>query len=243
MTGQSFIVCGVGETGSTIAFLLADKRKRVTVLDNNKELLQKFEQIKNIDTICGNCLEDDVLKQAGIEKAFGLFSTLPEDRDNVFLALSAKRLNGELKIVSRSEDEETTRKLKLVGANKAVNQSNVEGMRIASEMLRPNVVKFLDHLLHSKDIFTTYRKIKIPPESPSKGISIKDLDIAKRTGVAVIAVRKISGRIIYSPKAKQKIEEGDSLIVFATDEETGIINEILAKGINRKRKRGIFRKI
>ena len=228
--GSFFIVCGAGRTGSTIATMLADESIRVVVVDNSPEPLDRLREHSMITVIEGDSMEDEVLHESGVETARGLFATLPQDRDNVFLVLSAKRLNPDLRVVSRSVDPDTTRKLRLVGADRSVTQSEVEGLRLSSQLVRPDVVRFLDGLLHARGASVEYRRIGIPEGSASAGASIGELQLGRRTGIVIVALRRSSGRMIYSPRARLRVETGDSLIAFASEADAKALESALAEG-------------
>ena len=230
-SGAFYIVCGVGRTGSTVASMLSGNGHRLVCVDNDPESLARLPESRLVETLRGDCLEDDVLRSAGVQEAEGLFATLPEDRDNVFLVLSAKRINPGIRAVSRCVDAETTRKLSMVGADRTIRQSEVEGLRLSSQLVRPDAVVFLDRLMHARaDDSIRYRRIAITEGSPSAGFSIGELQLSRRTGVVIVALRKSSGRMLYSPRARQRVEAGDSLIAFASGEEEAAMVAALAEG-------------
>ncbi|MBN1435134.1 NAD-binding protein [Candidatus Fermentibacterales bacterium] len=234
----SYIVCGAGRTGSTIALMLARRGFRTAVLDCSAERLEKLDENESLPTMQGDCLEDDVLSSSGVAAARGLFATLPQDRDNVFLVLSAKRLSPTIRVVSRCVDPETTRKLRLVGADRIVTQSEVEGLRLSSQLVRPDVVRFLDILLYStEEEGIRYRRIAVPDSSPAEGSSIGELQLGRRTGVVIAALRKASGRMIYSPRARLRVDAGDQLIAFATTADAQAMEKALAEGPVEQRRR------
>ena len=51
--------------------------------------------------VLGSAADDDVLVRAGIERAAGLATALPEDKDNIFVVISARGLNPDLRIISK----------------------------------------------------------------------------------------------------------------------------------------------
>lgn len=237
--GARQIVCGAGRTGSTIAVMLARSGLRTLVIDRLEEPLERLDRHELITVMQGDALEDEVLRASGVSTAEGLFATLPEDRDNVFLVLSAKRLNPRLRVVSRSVHPDTARKLKLVGADRTITQSEVEGLRLSSQLVRPDVVRFLDTLLHASGGAVSYRRITLPEDSPSAGASIGDLELGRRTGIVIVALRRSGGRMLYSPRAGLRVEAGDSLIAFASDSDEAALRRALAEGpVERKKRRG-----
>ena len=139
------IVCGYGRNGQqTIHKLMAYKQPFV-VIEKDEEVVEKFSS-ELVPFVFGNANEDEVLKQAGIEKASTLISALPNDADNLFVVLSARQLNNNLKIISRATDETTMKKLKLAGANNVIMPDKIGGDHMASLVVTPDLIEFLDNL-------------------------------------------------------------------------------------------------
>lgn len=229
------VVCGLGETGICVVRELLEHEFRVSVVDRDPEALkrvQEFEQ--DVAVTEGNCLLDSTLQDAGVPDADVLYSILPDDRSNVFLSLSAKRINPRLNIYSIASDPSAEKKLELVGAIKTVNPNNAEGFRISNEMLRPNVVLFLDQIVYARNNAARYLNISIPAGSPSAGLSLSRLEIQKKTGVVIIAVSRVDRSIVYSPSGDFRMNDGDSLIAFGTKKDSDAVRELLSVGPDKK---------
>jgi voltage-gated potassium channel len=226
--GKLYLVCGAGETGVALASELRKQGGRIVLVDTDQEALDRSaESLEDVDGIRGDALDDEVLKQAGIQDAAGLFAALSEDRDNVFLCLSARRLYPGLRIVARIKEPETEPKLRLVGVSSIVNMSRVEGLRLAGVMLRPDVVSLTDQILFNPECDHSYCCIPVAQGSGTDGRRIRDLDVTGRTGVVLIALRRASGRMLYNPGAGERVHAGDSLIAFATPDEERTITDLL----------------
>ncbi len=241
------IVCGLGETGICVVRELLDHEFSVSVIDRDPEALERMQEFKqNVAVTEGNCLLDSTLQDAGVPDADVLYSILPDDRSNVFLSLSARRINPQLRIYSIASDPSAEKKLELVGARKTVNPNNAEGFRISNEMLRPNVVVFLDQIVYARHNAARYLNIRIPEGSPSAGLSLSRLEIQKITGVVIIAVRRIDRSMVYSPSGDFRTNEGDSLIAFGTKEDSDAVLKLLSLEQDRKHRwkgvRNVFRK-
>lgn len=223
------IVCGLGETGTCVIRELLERDVSITAIDQDPEALNRMEEFKhNITVIEGNCLIDSTLIKAGVPDADVLFSILPDDRSNVFLSLSAGRINPRLDIYSIASDLSAEKKLELVGVKRTVNPNNAEGFRISNEILRPNVTVFLDQIVYARDNTAGYLCISIPEESPSAGMSLKTLGIQNKTGVVIIAVTRKDRSMVYSPSGDFRINEGDSLIAFGTKEDEDAVQHLLS---------------
>ncbi len=232
------IVCGAGETGLCVINELVRHNFKVTVLDIDPDALKKAQDIgDSITFIQGNCLIDSVLKEAALKNANVLFCVLPDDRSNVYLSLSARRINQNLEIYSLASDISAERKLKLVGTRKTVNQDTAEGLMISNEMIRPNVARFLDRIVYARDKTEGYLSIEIPKNCPAIGWTFKKLKLQQSTGVVIIAVKRKDGSYIYSPSGDFRLSENDCLICFGTGDDNTAIRNLLST-MKRDRRNG-----
>jgi voltage-gated potassium channel len=244
-TSTACVVCGVGDTGQCVITELLKHGFAVTALDIDQDALNTVKDLSdNIVLIQGNCLIDNVLKKAGLSDAQVLFCILPDDRSNVYLSLSARRINPELEIYSLASDISAERKLKLVGAKRTVSQDSAEGLRISNEMIRPNVVRFLEKIVYAKECTEGYLSIEIENGCPSAGWTFKKLRLHRNTGVVIIAVRRKDGSYVYSPSGDFRLAENDNLICFGTEDDGKVIKELLwGQNTVRKGKWGKFTRI
>jgi voltage-gated potassium channel len=228
MSRLLYLVCGAGETGMAVATELLKQGSRVVIIDRDEEVLDRMnEPIEDMSLIKGDVLDDEVLQSAGITEAAGLFATLNEDRENALLCLSARRFSPDLNIIARIKDSETEPKMKLVGVNSTVNMSWMEGLRLASVMLKPDVVSLTDQMLFNPECDHAYCSILVPEGSKAAGRRIHDLDVSGKTGVVLIALRLASGKMLYNPGPREKLRQGDSLIAFATPDEVEAITDLI----------------
>ena len=221
-------VCGAGETGLFVIKELLRYGYSVRVIDIDPDALIIAGNLgDNVTTIQGNCLTDSILKKSGLIDVQALFCVLPDDRSNVFLSLSARRITPQLEIYSVASDISAERKLKLVGTRRTVNQDTAEGFRISNEMIRPNVARFLDRIVFARENVEGYISIEIGKGCPSIGWTLKKLKLNVRTGVVIIAVRRIDDSYIYSPAGDFRLSENDNLICFGTEDEREAIKKLL----------------
>lgn len=241
-SSQVCVVCGAGDTGICVIRELVNHGFTVTVVDIDADALKSIGNLGiTVTEVQGNCLIDNILKKSDLLDARALFCVLPDDRSNVFLSLSARRINPELEIYSVASDISAERKLKLVGTRRTVNKDAAEGLMISNEMLRPNVAKFLDGIVFARDKTEGYISIEIDKECPSIGKTLKKLELRNRTGVVIIAVKKIDGSYIYSPSGDYRLAAGDNLICFGTGDDGKAIENLLAIQQDKKEKWGSLR--
>ena len=215
-----YIVCGVSATGKYIIDELVKTGQCFVVIDKDPERLMMLNE-RNIPNIAGNATHDAVLESANVKKAGGLFSVLSVDGDNLLVVVTARGLNPGLKIIAKAVDEESERKLKQVGADRVVMPSFIGGLRMASEMIRPSVVSFLDTMLRSKDNVIRVEEIAIPPLSPLAGKTLAGAGILDIEGVTVVAVSDVRGGCVFNPPRDRLIEPDDVVIVM------GVVEKIL----------------
>jgi len=226
--GSVCVVCGAGETGLFVIKELVEHGFSVTAVDLNPDALNSAVELGvNVGTVQGNCLTDIILKKSGLIDAQALFCVLPDDRSNIFLSLSARRLSPELEIYSVASDISAERKLKLVGTRRTVNRDTAEGFRISNEMIRPNVARFLDRIVFAREKTEGYLSIEIGMGCPSIGWTLKKLQLHGNTAVVIIAVRRKDDSYVYSPSGDFRLSEDDSLICFGTEDDRKAMKSLL----------------
>ncbi|MDP6923903.1 MAG: potassium channel protein [Candidatus Scalindua sp.] len=216
-----FIVCGVGDIGSTIVKELKLTKRDFVVVDTDSEKLEELNAIDNILYI-----NDDALERAGIHKAQGLITVLPDDKDNLFVTLTAKQLNQNLRIVSKSIDEHTIKKLKMAGANSVVLSNAIGGLRMVSELIRPAVVGFLDKMLRAqKGKSYRFEDVKIPANSKFVGQTLSQANLLHNTRVLLVAMREKGGDFVYNPESSSIIKDETEIVVMGESHETKRVRE------------------
>ncbi len=237
------IVCGAGPTGLHVMRELSGRGIPVCLVDESGDALERAGGDTLVETVAGSPLEDSVLESAGIAGAKALFATMPDDRSNVFLTLSARRLNPDLRVFSVALDGSAERKLHLVGCAATVNPHLAEGFRLSTELLRPDVARFTDGLVFGAESEAGYISVTVPTGSPSDGSTLADLDLGGRTGVVLVAVRRREGTTDYSPKGSLVVRAGDALVGFGSGTDAEAMESALAEGPARRRRRGLLARL
>jgi voltage-gated potassium channel len=218
---QHYIICGSGDMGKHVINEFIKTKTPFVVIERAEDEIETLqEKYGEILFIIGDASSDSVLLQAGIKAAKGLITTFSSDKSNLFVVLTARSLNGDLRIVARSLEEESEHKLRTAGADAVVSANMIGGMRIASEMLRPNVVSFLDIMLRSKNDTLRVEEAVISKNSKIEGKTIKDANIFGDIGLIIIAVKdSAAGEYTYNPKSNTILKENDVLIVLGMLEQ------------------------
>jgi voltage-gated potassium channel len=188
------------------------------------------ERVPGMLYVHGDATDDHVLEQAGIGRARGLAATLPDDKDNVFVSITARALNGNLRIVSKMTEDSAESKLKRAGANATVSPSQIGGMRMASELVRPSVVQFLDKMLRDKQQALRVEEVAIPETSSLVGARLRETTIRDHSKVLVLAVHHQDGTYTYNPGPDYAIERGATLVVLCQRDEVQLLRQGIADG-------------
>lgn len=214
-----YIVCGIGQTGTHVVSELESTQKEFVVIEMNSDLIAQYQQTHpNINFIEGDATNEEILEKANIANAQGVIATLPNDKENLFLVITARMMNTKLKIASKAIQLSMVSKLRKAGANYVVTPNFIGGMRIASELLRPNVVSFLDKMLRGKDKSVRVGEITIQEDSKFIGRSLKEINPLQTYGLNILAINTSHKKddFIYNPCLDTELAAGDVLIFVAS---------------------------
>jgi voltage-gated potassium channel len=221
------IVVGYGRNGKQVVDELITFGSKVVVIDEDHEVV-----VSNMDNpirfIEGNATEDEVWLMAHIKTASSLITTLPNDADNLFVVLTARSLNPNLKIISRASSESTERKLRMAGVDSVVMPERVGGAHMATLVAKPDIVEFLEHLTIHGDNETQLMEIMcsdLPDDMINK--PIREIGIRRLSGANIIGFKTVSGDLIINPTPETKLIPNSKLFVLATKEQLRHMSEIL----------------
>jgi voltage-gated potassium channel len=208
------IVCGYGRNGKQIVHELEASGQEYILIEKSHTVLERAITNNCKNYIEGDANDDSVLISAGIKRAKGLITTLPDDAENVFVVLTAREMNRNLHIISRASRDSSDKKLRMAGANNVVMPDKVGGTHMASLVLKPDVVEFFNLLTGQDDNISleeiTYESL--PKEFKNK--SIEDLHIRKRSGANIVGLKDKDGKYVLNPSPETVICEGSKLFVL-----------------------------
>jgi voltage-gated potassium channel len=231
------IVCGAGSTGRhVIQELIATETPFVAIDTDEERLLDvcKLHPSGIVPYIVGDATSEVVLHAAGLDRARGLVAALREDKDNLFVVISARAVNPAARIVARSGDVRVFELMRKAGANSVVSPNFIGGMRLASELLRPNVVEFLDEMLRDRDMNLRIEEVDIPKESGFAGKSLRESRIRDVTDALVLAIReKGRGAFHYNPGPDTRLEGGTTLVVLGRMASVKKLRDAVATGFSQ----------
>lgn len=223
MSGH-IIICGFGRNGKQAARKLLAYDKPFVIIEKNKEVIEKFQE-ERIPFVYGNANEDEVLLEAGIKRASTLISALPSDADNLFVVLSARQINKNLTIISRASEETSYDKLKLAGANNVILPDRIGGDHMASLVVIPDLVEFIDNLGIVGERNINVEEVTVDKLYDTKEVkTIRQLDLRKKTGCTVIGFKDENGEYIVNPEANTKLVPGSKIVVLGRPEQIQRLN-------------------
>lgn len=221
-TSDHVVICGAGRTGGKVAEELASRGQEFVIIERNPDRVEDLLEVSpDLKVIQGDATTDQNLEAAGIQRARGLVASLSADTDNLFVCLSARDLNPDLTIVARAYEEETMSKLYRAGADHVVSPNVSSAVRMASVIIRPSVLSFLDVATRSEEVSLRLEEAPISEDSPLSGQTLAEARIPEKTGLIVIALRKADDHeeFVYNPVAETRLEPGDALIVLGGPDE------------------------
>jgi voltage-gated potassium channel len=230
MSGH-IVVAGLGSTGKYVVEELFACRKTFVAIDRNLEHLERISEELcggKMMYVHGDATEDHVLIEAGIENAAGVVAALTSDRENLYVTLSARSLNPEARIVAKVVEAEADKKMRRAGASATVSPNIIGGRRMASELMRPTVVTFLDQMLLDKDKNLRVEECDIPKGSSFIGKSLRDVPLRSEANALVVAIRDPDGKFHYNPGPEEELREGFVLVVLAGVEDVQRLRKLMA---------------
>jgi len=213
------ILCGYGRTGLEIASQLKNNKLHYVVIDKDLSLEETALEEEFL-FIPGDATDDHILQRAGIERARGIFCALNDDVDNLYLTLSAKNLNSELKIVTRCIKASNEPKFRKAGATTIILPYEISGKRMVSSIIKPDVVDFLDVVMHSQgeDLELKMEQFQVPQNCCLENKTIYSSEIRQKSGVIIVAIKR-DGKFITNPESDTILKAHDYLITLGTTQQ------------------------
>lgn len=236
------VLCGGGRTGKYIALELYKTHTPFVVIEKNQDVLDSIQYIGDVPYLLADATHDETLLEAGIERASGLVAALGDDKDNVFIVLSARALNSNLRIIARVNEEENEEKLRKAGANDTVSPNAIGGLRMASIMLRPTVVTFLDEMMRVTDQTLRLEEVPLEKATPLVNKTLAQANIGRRTGLLVVAIKTAEG-LQFNPGGATLLNSGDVLIVLGTRDQIAELDNVMSGYSKNSTLAEIFQKI
>jgi voltage-gated potassium channel len=220
-----YIICGCGRIGQLICRELKADKMDFVVIDSDPEVIQKIEE-EGFVYYRGDATQDKSLLGAGIKRAKGIVCVLPTDAENLYVILTAKELNPNIYVLSRSEEEESEHRLLRAGADRVMSPYILGGMRMAMAILRPAMLDFIEITTSRQSLELRMEEMSVCDGSPIIGKSLEESEIRHNFGLIIVAVKKDSGKMIFNPLASYVIEKGDKLIAMGEDDNVSRFTKV-----------------
>ncbi|WP_309742748.1 MULTISPECIES: potassium channel protein [unclassified Chamaesiphon] len=223
---EHFIICGFGRIGRQIASEFAAEGTAFVIADASSEQV-KIAQSEGYSAIQADATLDETLLKMGVEKANCLVAALPSDAENLYIILSAKTLNPNIRAIARASNEEAVQKLQRAGADKVISPYITGAKRMAAAALRPQVMDFMDGIVASDRSFYM-EEFEIEAQlCPVAGLSLREARLRSQSGSLVLAIRRRDGNLIVGPTGETMILDRDMLICMGTADQLRVLNQIL----------------
>jgi voltage-gated potassium channel len=222
-----YIVCGSDETAQTIVRELILTKRPFIVVDPAPDKLAALGEPGALLYLEGDPTDDAVLVRAGIERARGVFLSLPTDEENLFVTISARSINPGLRLVVKAIEHNVEKKFVKAGANTVISPTFIGGMRMVSEMVRPAAATFLDMMLRDRERVFRVDEVTVGHDAPLVGKTVEEARLAEKTGALLVAIRRAgAGGYEFNPPKDRVIEENDILIIIAEAERLKEVGRI-----------------
>jgi len=223
-----YIICGSGRVGSHLIRDLLSANESFVVVENDQQRAAEFSQ-RGVDVLVGDATLEESLRDVGVDRARGLAACLPNDADNVYVVLTARDLNPNLRIVARAAEEQAEAKLLRAGANHVVAPTIIGGHRMAVALTKPAVSEFMDSIT-ANELGLGFEQVEIDAASSLVGQELRSTSIRAELDVVIISIRRQDGRLVFNPAGNATIENGDTLIAIGRAESLSRLNE-MARGV------------
>ena len=224
------VVAGCGRTGRYIVEELSAIQRDFVLVDRDEDALRRMndELAGKLLYVVGDATEDHTLLQARVERAQGVMAALSEDRDNLFIVMSARALNPRARIVSKVVEVENEPKIRRAGADQTISPHRIGGQRMVSELVRPKVTSFLDNMLRvTKDL--RFEEVELPEGSRYVGKTLREIPIRQETRLLVVALHEPHDVYVYNPSPDHALLAGTQLIVMGELDGVEKLRELVSR--------------
>jgi voltage-gated potassium channel len=212
-----FIICGYGRMGTQIVAEFERLNVPYVVIDQTEEALERVRAERRLH-IDGDASKEEILRQAGIERARGLISAVDSDERAVYIVLAARALNPKIYIVARAGRPESIRRLELAGASRTISPYLMAGHRMAELAIRPAIVDLLDTLHHGKSGIGVEEMV-VTAGTKADGCTLEEAGLLSTDAARVLAVRRSDGTVNVNPAADVRLKDGDLVIALGTEDQ------------------------
>ena len=221
-----FIICGFGRIGRIVCSELNDDKIDFVIIEQDPTVIEHIEALKYLYLEMDATTEEALMK-AGIMKAKGIVTAVNSDANNVFITMTAKSLRSDVFVLARASEEQNEAKLFRAGATRVVSPYVIGGRRIAQMLKKPTVVDFIDCAMMGSHLGLMMEEAKIGENSSLIGKNLIDSRLRQDYGVIIVAIKKLSGDMVFNPVPSEMLEAGDVIVVIGIKEDLRRMNTVL----------------
>ena len=221
-----FIICGYGRIGRIICRELHADAIPFVVIDEDPVAAEKIAEEGYLFLQRDATLEE-TLEAAGIESARGIVTAVSSDANNVYITLTARGLRPDIFVLARSSDVKNEAKLKRAGATRVVSPYMIGGRRMAQVLKRPTVVDFIDIATMESALGLMMEEARVGARSGLIGKNLIESHLRQDYGVIIVAIKKLTGEMIFNPVPTETLESGDVIVVLGKKEDLKRMRDIL----------------
>ncbi|MDU9048922.1 MAG: potassium channel protein [Candidatus Electrothrix sp. Rat3] len=222
-----YIVCGFGRIGQEICSILRENNRSFVVIENNDEVIREIDQLGYIE-LQGDASDDDILLEAGIKNARGLVAVVSTDAENLYITLTARGLNPNLFILTRSSGTAgVAKKLKRAGASKVISPYAIGAHRMAQLIVRPTVVDFLDLAMQARELGLCMEELLVTAHTSFVNTTLMKSGLRSKYDIIVVAIKRPDIPMIFNPGPNTEIQQNDILIVLGDNQQISALEKTL----------------
>lgn len=227
------VICGYGRNGKQAAIELLEHNVPIVVIENQEDIIQGLRETPGMLYVDGDASDEGILKQANLDTASALITTLPTDADNLFVVLTARELNPTMKIISRASQDHSDSKLKRAGASNVIMPDKIGGQRMAKLVAQPDIVEFVDYMLLQSIENVVLERISCEKIAGCyAGRSIRELDIRNQSGANIIGLKRADLSFLINPTPETTLESTDKLFVLGTRKQIEFLKKTISTDIS-----------
>lgn len=222
-----YIVCGFGRIGMEICSILQENNRPFVVIERDEDVVKEIEGLGYFE-LMGEASDDDILLDAGIKQARGLIAVVSSDADNLYITLTARGLNPDLFILSRSSGARGVgRKLARAGASRVISPYSIGARRMAQLIVRPTVIDFIDLAMQASELGLRMEELVVSVNAKIVGKKLLESGLRKKYDVIVVAIKRGDEPMIFNPKPEETIMSGDILIVLGNSDHITALEKVI----------------
>jgi len=210
------ILCGFGRVGEEIAREFQERRMPFVVVEQSGEALRRAIDAGHL-VVEGDAAADDVLIDAGVQRAKTLLAASDSDSGNTYITLTAKALNPKIFVVARAGKRDSEARARRAGADRVISPYAISGRRMALSAIQPNIVDFMDTLSVGRNAEQILAEMEVTEESGLFGLYVRH--VVESARVTVLGVQRANGELIVGPREDTRLEMGDRIMLVGPEKD------------------------